>query len=270
MEATVRQVEGISVKPRGRIIFQNSPKSHPSHEINSVCRGLGVQFDWLDLVGEGMGLAAPVCLFGGKTVFPLGRVDQFQQAGLLRSFYMNGVSVKKFWGLSVESPYRLLRRLTAPRYVKSVVFRPLYYYLMWARTGVGLKAVYSKIRSVGVVTVSYRLREHAVDVEVDADLQSDVYLMVANELSGRIFTQLFLDGNRIVKNVPPWIKIDADSALLYSPLLKLGLEVQKVDGCRLYAGREVVARRLDWAGFSYVVKPGVTRLSYRLEMVNLG
>ena len=92
-------------------------------------------------------------------------------------------------------------------------------------------------------------------------------MFVANELSGRLFTILYLDDRR-VDDIGPWMEVrDCSRVKLYSPYLKLGFKIPTLSSCKMFAGREVVGDRLDWAGVSYVVKPE-NKLSYDVVFEN--
>jgi hypothetical protein len=99
---------------------------------------------------------------------------------------------------------------------------------------------------------------------VQTEVPPEVPVLDANELSGRYFSQLLLE-NGGPRRIPPWTEIYANSTRLYSPPLNLTFKAHRAEGTRLYVGHEVVARRLDWAGFTYLLPPGVNRVQYRLE-----
>lgn len=271
VEAVIEKLGWQRTSEAGGVVFRVRPVGSGSHEIHGVCRGVGVECNGLDMVGEGMGLGAAICVLNGRTIFSLSKEEQMQPQTYLRAFHMDGLSAKKIAGLDIDKPYRLVRKALAPLYIRSQGFRPIYTYLMWARTALGPRAVYKKLQDIGVILVSYRFVSQGVlDVEVDPRVRPDAKVMIANELSGRYFTQLFLDNKMVVEKIPPWMNISSESAVLYSPLLKLGLKVSRVEGCEMYAGREVVGQRLNWAGFSYAPCSSMGKISYRVEMVSYG
>jgi len=264
VRALLEQVILRSHEPTSRLTFPDAPRGAHSHEINGIRRGLGVEYNGVDIVGEGMGIAAPVCSVHGRTIFPLHAEDRRPLTGRTRIFHLNAVSTKKLSTLHVDPQYRPLRKMLTPLYLRNPSFRPLFTFLTWTRTALGLKAVYTPIEEIGKVTVSYRPENGGVNITVDSEVPREAPVLVANELSGRYFSQLLLENGR-PRRIPPWTEISADSALLYSPTLNLTFKAYRTDGTRMYVGREVVARRLDWAGFTYLLPPGVDQVQYRLE-----
>lgn len=250
----------------GSFLFHKNPEGDTRHEINSIIRGLGVTYKGVDLVGEGIGLSAPICL-GGKTTFPLQAQDKEQSTDFVRVYRMNGVSVKKISRVELDRPYKWVKDILAPSYIHNQAFRPFYAYLMWARTGLGIKSVYTKTESLGEVNVRYRFDGAKIDVSVETQLKPGSKVMIANELSGSYFDKLRLGNGELMDGIPPWCELQTDSALLYSPHLAIGLRISCPNDSRMYAGREVVGKRLDWAGFSLLLEPKARTLRYTLEMV---
>ncbi|MDJ0270483.1 MAG: hypothetical protein NXY59_08060 [Aigarchaeota archaeon] len=216
--------------------------------------GLGIE-------GEGMGIGGVVALCGNRAVFPLTAEEFMLGRTLIRRYHMNGVSIKFIGRGFVDKPYKKIHSALAPLYVKSRVFRPFYYFLMAARTVANVRSRFVEVRELGYVDVAYRVDGSMVRVEVDASSLRCSRYFVANELSGRLFTKLLVDG-RDIGRIPPWIDLDCDELELFSPTLKLGMKLRRVAGCKLLAGREVLGERLDWAGASY--QPNTRRFSYEV------
>ena len=244
------------------ITFSRQASSHPDHEIHGVARGLGVCVFGRGIEGEGMGIGGVVALCGNRAVFPLTAEEFMLGKTLIRRYHMNGVSIKIIGGRGfVDKPYKKIHAALAPLYVKSSIFRPFYYFLMAARTVANVRSRFAEVRGLGYVDVAYRVDGNRVRVEVDASSLRCSKYFIANELSGRLFTKLLVDG-RDIGRIPPWIDLDCDRLELFSPALKLGMELRRVAGCRLFAGREVVGKRLDWAGASY--QPNTRHFSYEV------
>lgn len=234
--------------------------SNPIHEIHGVERGLGVFLGSKCIVGEGAGIGMPVALDFRKTVFP-GEAE-ITEGELAKRFKLNKVSIKYLGGLRVEQPYRKVRSFLAPLYIKNRVFRPLYFFLMALRTVLGVKSRYESVEEKGYVDVKYGVEGNAVEVRVDASNLRCNKFLIANELSGRLFTKLTID-DLDIERIPPWMEVRGKELSLISPQLGLSMTIKKPPQCRLFAGREVLGRRLDWAGFSCM--PDTRRFRYRVE-----
>lgn len=245
------------------IRFSAAVPSLNSHEIAGVSRGLGVYWGDRCIVGEGMGIGGPLALHDGRAIFPLDSEDlRAEKGSLVRRFHLNGLSDKYVGRGRADFPYRWIRTRLAPLYLKSERFRPIFYYLMAARTLAGVRSRYRRIRAVGRVDVNYRYEANRVRVDVDASsLRAEKYL-VANELDGGVFRQLRIGESEIIRKIPPWLEIKHGEAKLEAPELGVSLRFKQLPGCRLFAGREVLGNRLNWTGFSYLPVRGLDRFSY--------
>ncbi|BAJ50962.1 hypothetical protein CSUB_C1110 [Candidatus Caldarchaeum subterraneum] len=240
------------------------PSQDRDHEIFGVCRGIGLRFRGLNLVGEGMGIGGVIGLVGRKAVFPLKEETYMLPHNQLRKkFHLNGLSIKYWRGVEVERPYKIMRETLSPLYIKSRWFRPFYKLLMAGRSLAMLRSRYTVIGTLGTVEARYRLGDKTVDVEISVNPFKKISILVANELSGRLFTTMEIDG-RIINNIPPWLEVD-EPVRFHSPSLRLSMHLSPVDGCKMFIGREVLGKRLDWAGASYQLSDGVEKISYRVS-----
>jgi len=238
--------------------------SMESHEIDGVARGLGAYFQGSCIVGEGIGIGAPLALKGNRAVFPLDSEILRSGKKPIKRFYLNSLSQKYVGGLRADFPYKWLRSHLALLYLKSPAFRPVFNYLMAARTAIGIKSHYEKLADCGHVDITYEAEGSEVHVNVDAsNLEADRFL-VGNELDGRLFTDLLVDDSLRIDRVPPWLEIKGRTAQLLAPKLGLAFTVETQPGCRLFCGREVLGQRLNWAGFSYSPNTGKGRFNYKV------
>ncbi|GBC68673.1 hypothetical protein HRbin01_00356 [archaeon HR01] len=225
------------------------PESDPYHEIHGIQRGLSIRYRGASLIGEGVGIGGVVGVTSKKAIFPL-RADLVDQKGreLLKIFHLNGISLKFIGPFLVEKPYKALKAVLSQPYLSSRYYRPAYILMMAARTSLGVRSRYVEIGSLGTVSVRYRLDGDTVLVDASADIPKGLKLFYANELSGRLFTHLRV-GSRPSK-FTPWMEV-SDEVTLSAPALNLSMTFYPLKDCRMFVGREVLGRRLDWAGVSY-------------------
>ncbi|MEM4303219.1 MAG: hypothetical protein QXQ70_04910 [Candidatus Caldarchaeum sp.] len=238
------------------------PVEDREYEIHGVCRGIGLRIGGVHLVGEGMGIGGVIGIAGRKAVFPLKEETANISHNILwKRYYLNGLSIKYWGGVEVEKPYKKLREMLSPLYIRHSGFRPFYTLLMAGRTLAGLKSRYIAIDPVGTVETRYKIDGNSVDVEVSVDSPRDVVILVANELSGRLFTAMEIGGR--IRGVPPWLEVRMPVRFI-APSIRLSMALEPVDGCRMFVGREVLGNRLDWAGASYQLSKDVDKLCYRV------
>ncbi len=244
--------------------FSSHIPSAASHEIDGVARGLGVYQEGRCIVGEGIGIGAPLALLNGRAIFPLD-VENFQSGDrLTRRFHLNGLSKKYVGKAPADVPYKWIRSQLAPLYLKSSRFRPFFKYLMTVRSLIGIKSQYRKIRSIGYVDIAYEHGSHEVRVQVDASRLAANKFLVANELNGQLFNRLTINNYVNLTKIPPWLEIGGSEVRLTAPSLRLSFCLRRVEGCKMFAGREVLGKRLNWAGVSYLASPGMSRFGYEV------
>ncbi|MEM1945924.1 MAG: hypothetical protein QXF95_02780 [Candidatus Caldarchaeum sp.] len=255
-------------RPFEGLSFTFNIPSDPFHEIDGVVRGLGPVLDDVVLVGEGMGLGGVVGILGKRAIFPLhAETKQVDGSRASRKILLNGVSVKYFSAACVDPLYKKLRTVLAPLYLESRPLRPFYFMLMAGRTLAGVKSRYLRLKTYGHVDVEYLINGCRVEIAVRRNTPRKMRVLVANELSGRLFTHMRVDGVR--KPIPPWMKLGEGVVELVSPSLKLVMTVHRRSDATAYVGREVLGRRLDWAGVSLEVPAGENKLSYSVVFEKL-
>ncbi len=229
-------------------------------ELAGVARGLGLRFLGRDITGEGMGLGGVVLRIGRVTYFPLTTIDALHDAGFSRVYLLNGVSRRYLGPIDVTEIHRAVRDLLATHYQSEAPLAPLFRRLMRLR---GL-LIRTRYRSVGPrETVRATFSLGAGEILIRVARKGDVgRLIVANELSGRLFDYAVAGGRRF--SPPPWLTLSDKSPVLGSSLLKLELRFEIPPGVEVFVGREVDPPRLDWAGIDLVVWEGVRELSYRV------
>lgn len=254
--------------PLTRLDFSTDVPSTRSHEIDGVARGLGVYQGGRCIVGEGIGIGAPLALVGDRAVFPLDTKTLQSGNRITRRFYMNGLSLKFIGRVRADVPYKWIRSKLAPLYLKSSAFRPIFNYLMAARTVIGLKSHYRRTKSLGFVDVTYLTGHDRVRVEVDASRLGASKFLIANELDGHLFEHVIVDDSTQITKIPPWLEISGNSAKLVAPSLGFGFRLNHVNRCRLFVGREILGGRLNWAGFSYMPDHDLNNFSYEVVFEN--
>ncbi|MFN3622338.1 MAG: hypothetical protein ACK4TI_05550, partial [Nitrososphaerales archaeon] len=139
--------------------------------------------------------------------------------------------------------------------------------LMSGRTHVGVKSRYIQLNTYGTVHLMYRIKGSEVEVTARRYTPKNMRVLVANELSGRLFTYIRING--IKKNLLPWMKLGNGVIELVSPSLKLSMIIDRPDDVKSFAGREVLSSRLDWAGISLEFPEEEDTLHYRLVFKQL-
>lgn len=212
-----------------------------------------------------MGIGGPLALSNNRAIFPLDEEELDSGQRLVKRFHMNGISQKYIGRGPADFPYKWIRTRLAPLYMRSSRFRPVFNFLMAARTVVGIKSHYHRTSGAGYVDIGYVCDHDRVRVEVDASHLKAKNFLVANELDGRLFRHMSIGNSTHPSGIPPWLEVGDDRDVrLAAPSLGLSFHMRHLDACRMFVGREVMGNRLNWAGCSYVAKPGAASFNYEV------
>jgi hypothetical protein len=232
-----------------------------------------------ELAGEGVGFGVPVLKRGLQTVFP-GRVRPAR------------VPATRGWGVRATFTMDLVERLSGPRgdtltsaplYAAKDVLaavhrrfpalrRPLTAVSSGLRRAFGWRTAYVATASAGTVTVTYAATSAGrVHVAVDLSaLRTDglTEAVVMNEQGAPAFDRYRdSDGAALSDgDIGEWQEVGAAEARFADSAAGVYFGVRRAPPARLYRGRELVGSRLAWAGFAYVLPPGVDRFEYDIEI----
>jgi hypothetical protein len=151
--------------------------------------------------------------------------------------------------------------------------RPLGAISKAVRAMFSLKTVFRPIPSLGVVRMEYTLdaASGTLSVRVDArnaDRRRCTELVVMNELGARNFRR-YRDSNGVTLEdgrIETWSEVRAGEASFQDPARGVDFSLRLQPASRLFRGREVVAGRLSWAGFGYVLPAAADRFSYSVRI----
>ena len=241
-------------------------------------KGCVLVFNGRELVEEGLGIGAPVCLYRDGARFSLNAVTFVDNSetdpSVTKIYDMNAIESKRFRGASIrrescaerflralEKGYRGIRRL----HVGATM-------MLDVVSMVGLRNEYVESCSKGQISVSYERSEGALRVTVNFEslvTEGLKALVIGNEQGGRLFAE-YSDsfGGRLEgREIEPWRTTSAEWATLSSPEVGVGFKLRRPDGWRIVRGREVVDNRISWSGLNlaYDGIPTLKTLEYRIE-----
>jgi hypothetical protein len=142
-----------------------------------------------------------------------------------------------------------------------------------ARRTLGWETTYEIAGFEAEVTVTYKVHGEAgvIEVEVDtAALAPDGIseIAVMNEQGGRHFDR-YCDSDGTCRRgaeIGCWDPVTAREAWFISDAYGLAFTLRQADGAALYRGRELVGKRLAWAGFGYTFRPAGGTFSYEVRI----
>ena len=132
-----------------------------------------------------------------------------------------------------------------------------------------MEEVFSKMPNLGFVRASYLICDSRIEVELRfPGVKGCTELIVLNEQGANWFDTyrdsdgLILKGERIGS----WDLVEANDASFLDPSDGLFFTLKRVDGGRMFRGRELVTGRLAWSGLAYVIPPGTEKFAYSIEL----
>ena len=229
-----------------------------------------------ELVEEGIGIGAPVCLYRDGARFSLratAYVDESNQL-VVKVFSMNAIESKRFRHFIVRqgSFASHFLRILEKAYQGSRRLHDKATMMLGLVSIMGLRNEYIESDSMGEISVSYAPSLAGLRVNVDfRSLVTDGLqaIIIGNEAGGRLFTEYNdSSGGRLKgREIEPWRSIPVEWASLRSPKFGVGFRLHKPDGWLMVRGREVVDKRVSWSGLNLVYNgiPTSRTLEYTIE-----
>lgn len=243
-------------------------------------KGAVLVFNGGELAEEGLGIGAPVCLYGDGARFSLDAATFVDNSKIVPSivkiYDMNAIESKRFRGTTIkrgsyglqflrilEKAYRGIRRLHVGATMMLDVVSMM-----------GLRNEYVESCSKGQISVTYERSEGSLQIDVNFErlaMEGLQALIIGNEQGGRLFTEYrdSLGGRLKERQIEPWRPITAEWATLSSPEFGIGFRLRRPGGWRIVRGREVVENRISWSGLNLVCDglPTSKELGYRIEVL---
>ena len=258
-----------------RLYADNRPYALQTRKLQ---KGAVLVFNGTELVEEGLGIGAPICLYVDGARFSLNatvHVGEMKSGPTVtKNYIMNAVESKKFRGTRIRRGSFTARslRILEKAYRRVRILHALAIMMLDISSILGLRNEYVQSKSKGEISVSYEQNEGGLQINVDfkhlatEGLRS---IIIANEQGGNLFTQYrdSLGGELKGAQIEPWCPTSATWATLGSPALGVGFNLRRPEGWRIVRGREVIENRMSWSGLNLIRDgvPSSKALVYRFE-----
>lgn len=137
------------------------------------------------------------------------------------------------------------------------------------RRYLGLKDAFYRISSPGSVRAAYRIKGTTIDVKIKfPSIDGCTEKIVLNELGANWF-DVYRDSDGLVlkgNEIGSWDEVHARSAAFLDHADRLSFTLKKVEGARMFRGRELVPGRLAWSGLAYVLPPERDEFTYSITI----
>jgi hypothetical protein len=221
--------------------------------------------------GEGVGFGVPALEYQDKIIFStLARINKDDNK-LVKSFSMDAYH-RRTWMHKFpinDRLYSIISDKFKHRYQRDKQYQKFLRFLMKFITLLGLRISTEKISSKGFVDVTYRISEDNLIIIVDTSglLDKEYHrLLIFNEQSADF--DLYKD--EIIElrkdEIGVWEEAYCQEASLTNESAKTTFFVKKLDGTKLFRGRELLQPRLDWAGFCYIIPQKIEHVQYVIRI----
>jgi hypothetical protein len=240
-----------------------------------IQKGLVLELRNRDLSEEGVGFGLPVLKLGLQPVFPGSwRMSVTEGNGrclIKADFEMNLKAVMAWRGKIINNCLFYLARETF-----SKIHREHPLLRKWIsissrilKTKLDLKEAFSEVPNIGFVRASYLIRDSRIDVELRFPrIGGCTELIVLNEQGANWFNT-YKDSNGLVlkgEKIGSWNKIEANYASFVDPVDGLVFTLKRVEGARMFRGRELATDSLAWSGLAYVLPSWTEKFAYSIEL----
>jgi hypothetical protein len=140
----------------------------------------------------------------------------------------------------------------------------------------GWEAVYAPAEFSCRLRLDYLIDPGTGKIKIRLDggdeLQKVSEIILMNEQGGHIFNQ-YCDALGVAlcgDEIGCWDAVHAAQAEFISRERGVAFSVPYVEGAALFRGREVIGRRLAWAGFGYSFSPGLQDFGYEIALRHPG
>jgi hypothetical protein len=266
----------IPVGGRDRISLMAGNPASGAYPSSRVQKGLALAWEERDLSEEGVGFGVPVFRVGLETIFPGGcrswtREDgKFTALGVDYEMSLVGRMARK--GKNMKIAHRVRERLSS-LHRKHPGLRGAFMSASQAlRRVFFLEDVFEKIPSAGLVRAVYSIEGCSIHVDLRIQQKGGQAQVIVMNEQGANYFDLYRDsdGLRLRGNeIGSWDETSAEEASFVDSQHRIAFTLEKVQGARMFRGRELATERLAWAGLAYVLPGKAVNFTYTIRIGEL-
>jgi hypothetical protein len=249
------------------------PDNRPNNlETSPLQKGVVIEHEGEELVGEGMGFGVPLVNFRDKTYFPGSSHITLEANSITKVFILDTVSKKYYKGNQISDRiYRPFHKAFTFFYLRVKSLRFLFDLVMKARESSGIETSFIKVAPRGQVSVRYSVTGRDLDVAADfKDIEREKAeeLVVLNEQGAAYYVSYSdSDGAELHRErIGAWDKVEARKAYLTDEKRKLSFNLSRLERGSLFRGYEDMPGRLSWVGLNYTFEPGQSLITFKIGL----
>jgi hypothetical protein len=240
-----------------------------------IQRSLVLEMGDKDLSEEGVGFGLPVIKRGLQAVFP-------------GSWSLSAKLDNGFWLINADFEMNLIARMARkgkiidnglfcqawesfskihreyPQFRKFIAISSRI-----LKKKLDLREAFTQEATLGFVRASYLISNSRIDIEISfPKIDGCTELIILNE-QGASWFNTYQDSNGLIlkgERIGSWDQIEANNASFIDAADGLVFTLKRIEGAKMFRGRELVADSLAWAGLAYILPHWTERFAYSIEL----
>lgn len=253
-------------------------KEKQSYSSCRIQKGLLLFQGKKDLSEEGIGFGVPILKFGEKTIFPGRGYIEFKEhadsthvmidydLNLAETIAIKGRKIENRTIYSIkESLSRLHRKYPFSRKLLTESSNAL-------RRWLDIETGFEEVASLGLAGMKYTITTDGM-INVRADLsrinkEGCTRIMIMNEQGANFFDTYYDSKGTILPGdaIGSWQETSCDKVSFIHSIYDMAFTLSKIDGSKMFYGRELVGNRLSWAGIAYSISPHMQDFAYDIRL----
>jgi hypothetical protein len=254
------------------------PDNRPHNlETSQLEKGIVLDFNEVEIIGEGMGYGVPVIKYRDKTFFSGTSTCDLNENSpniITKTFILDMISRKYYKSSQISDIiYRPLHKIFTLFYLRLKPLRFFFDKIMEVRKNFGIYTMFVKTKPRGKIKFDYHVRDKEIAINADfseLDLRDCDEIIILNE-QGAFFFNIYSDSNGIMlckDQIGAWEKVDSDFSFFSDSNSKLSFMLKPFPNMSLFRGWEKMSSRLSWAGLNYCLKPNREFFSYSIKIID--
>jgi hypothetical protein len=252
------------------------PDNRPFNlEASMLHKGIVLEYNGAEKIGEGMGFGVPVVKYRDKTFFSGSSTIFFETDTtdlITKIFTLDKVSKKYYKSNQISDKiYQPFHRVFTFLYLRLKPLRFLFDHILNIRENMGVYSKFIDTEPRGIVSVSYLVRNGVLMIKFDfsgLDLDNCEEFVILNE-QGALFFDTYRDSSGVElskENIGAWEKVSETCSQFEDKVTNLRFELVEFPETSLFRGWENIQGRLSWAGLNYTTKPDKLSFSYSIKI----
>lgn len=228
-----------------------------------------------DLSEEGIGFGTPVFKFGEEAIFPgrwRSRIEEHEDCTLVIANYAMNLSARMARQgqlMKSRSFYRARNAFSLLHRDHHSLRKGLTFSSAICRKAFQLEDFFAEIPPLGLARATYTLKGCEIRVDMEFSKAEGCSEVVVMNEQGANYFDTYRDSDGLTlqgDDIGSWDEAHAKEASFVNPADEIAFTLKRVEGSRMFRGRERAPKRLAWSGLAYVLPPETESFAYSITI----